>query len=118
MCTLKLQHHPILWEKSFTVLAACAQERVALARYSHLPIGNIGPDWELAAADALYARCLRDAKHVLWTVDPSLPDVALASMADAVSPGQGTLIEAPTMEVTPPCWTDQGQIQIHLMAVH
>ncbi|KAK9798895.1 hypothetical protein WJX73_003389 [Symbiochloris irregularis] len=75
------------------------QERVALARYAHLPLGNIGPDWELAAADALYARCLRDAKHLLWSADPSLPGLALPGCES------GTILEesleedeCPTME--------------------
>ena len=71
---------------------------MALARYCHLPVGNIGPDWELAAADALFARCLRDAKHLLWTVDPALPDLALATMEDA-SMEEGTPQEGPSMEV-------------------
>lgn len=47
-----------------------------LARYSHIPLGNIGRDWELEALDTLFARSLRDAGHLLWTSDPLLPDVA------------------------------------------
>ena len=52
------------------------QERAALARYSHLPIGNMGADWVLSTADALFARRLRNAGHLLWVSDPTLPDVA------------------------------------------
>ena len=33
------------------------QERAQLAAYAHIPIGNMGDDWMLAAADALYGRC-------------------------------------------------------------
>lgn len=71
------QHHTAAWMITYPTAFMPTQERVALARYAHLPLGNIGPDWELAAADALYARCLRDAKHVLWAADPSLPGLAL-----------------------------------------
>ncbi len=52
------------------------QDRIALARYSHLPVGNTGSDWMLHSADVLFARCLRDAGHLLWATDPHLPDVA------------------------------------------
>lgn len=52
------------------------QGQAELARYSHLPIGNMTGDWVLSTADTIYARCLRDAGHVLWMTDPSLPDVA------------------------------------------
>jgi len=36
----------------------------------------MGADWKIHTADAIYARCLRDAGHLLWIADPSLPDVA------------------------------------------
>jgi hypothetical protein len=55
------------------------QGRAELARYSHLPLGNMGVDWVIPTADAIYARCLRDAGHLLWISDPSLPDVAARS---------------------------------------
>ena len=31
----------------------------------------------LSTADAIFARCLRDAGHLLWITDPSLPDIAV-----------------------------------------
>jgi len=39
----------------------------------------MGVDWVIPTADAIYARCLRDAGHLLWISDPSLPDVAARS---------------------------------------
>lgn len=73
------------------------QERVQLARYCHLPVGNMTGDWVLNTADALYARCLRDADHLLWANDPSLPDVA--GPASAQVDTSRFLLDQPTMEV-------------------
>ena len=42
------------------------QDQAELARYCHLPLGNMTGDWMLATADALFARNLRDAGHLLW----------------------------------------------------
>ena len=75
------------------------QERVALARYCHLPVGNMTGDWILNTADALYARCLRDSDHLLWANDSSLPDVA--GPANAQEDTSRFLLEQPTMEVWP-----------------
>ena len=55
------------------------QGQAPLARYSHLPLGNMGADWKIHTADAIFARCLRDAGHLLWIADPTLPDVAARS---------------------------------------
>lgn len=59
------------------------QDRIELARYAHLPLGNLGGDWMLDVADAHLARCLRDAGHLLWVSDPGLPDVAGRADDDA-----------------------------------
>lgn len=64
-------------------LGCFAQDWVQLARYGHLPVGNLGGDWLLDIADAHFARCLRDAGHLLWITDPSLPDVASRGDDDA-----------------------------------
>ena len=56
------------------------QDWIQLARYGHLPVGNLGGDWLLDIADAHYARCLRDAGHLLWITDPGIPDVASEAM--------------------------------------
>ena len=61
------------------------QNQAELARYCHLPIGNMSGDWVLSTADAIYARCLRDAGQLLWIVDPTLPDVAVRSQDNETS---------------------------------
>ena len=75
------------------------QERAQLAAYAHIPLGNMGPDWELAAADALFGRCLRDAKHLLWARDASLPPL---SQLPALAEEDATQLEPPAMDVSPP----------------
>lgn len=54
-------------------------------------------DWIQNTADALYARCLRDADHLLWANDPSLPDVA--GPANAQVDTSRFQLDQPTMEV-------------------
>ena len=49
--------------------------RLQAAQYAHLPLASIGADWVLDAFDALYARQLRDAGHLLWTADETQPDL-------------------------------------------
>ena len=61
-----------------------AQDWIQLARYGHLPVGNLGGDWLLDIADAHFARCLRDCGHLLWITDPSIPDVASRGDDDAM----------------------------------
>lgn len=53
----------------------------------------------LDVADAHLARCLRDAGHVLWISDPSLPDVA--GRADDDAEDDLALSEPEPLEV---CW--------------
>lgn len=48
--------------------------RLQAARYAHLPLASIGEDWVVDACDALFARQLRDAGHLLWAADPAQPD--------------------------------------------
>ncbi|KAL4450230.1 hypothetical protein ABPG77_010899 [Micractinium sp. CCAP 211/92] len=52
------------------------QARIQAAQYAHLPLSTIGSDWIIDAADALFARQLREAGHLLWVRDPSQPDLA------------------------------------------
>ena len=50
--------------------------RVAVSRYAHIPLGNLGQDWCLHVADTFFARALRDDGQLLWTgPSPSAPDV-------------------------------------------
>jgi hypothetical protein len=51
------------------------QERVALARYTGLPLAQLEGDAFLGAASALFARSLRDMGHVLWWRDSALPGI-------------------------------------------
>lgn len=62
------------------------QQRIELARYAHLPLGMQADDWILGASDTLFARCLREAGHLLWAVDGKLPDVAGQGGADSALP--------------------------------
>ena len=52
------------------------QEKTIIARYNHLPLGNLASDWAVGTADALFGRLLQDAGQVLWAADSSLPDPA------------------------------------------
>ena len=89
----------MLFTTSLALASVALQERVQLARYCHLPVGNMTGDWILNTADALFARCLRDADHLLWASDPSLPDVA--GPAAAQQDTARFLLDRPTMEVCP-----------------
>lgn len=65
--------------------------RLDAARYAHLPLASMGSDWVLDAFDALFARQLKDASHLLWSSDPSQPDVGgrPRDVADALLLRQG-----------------------------
>ena len=46
----------------------------------------LADDWILGASDTLFARCLREAGHLLWAVDGKLPDVSGQGGADSALP--------------------------------
>jgi DNA polymerase epsilon subunit 1 len=48
---------------------------VALTRYAHVPLAGLGRDALMSIADVLMSRRLREAGHMLWVVDPALPDL-------------------------------------------
>ncbi|KAK4286365.1 hypothetical protein QN277_002926 [Acacia crassicarpa] len=50
-------------------------ERLSLARYAHVPLGNFELDWLIFAADIFFSRALRDNQQVLWISDDGLPDL-------------------------------------------
>ncbi|PIA19573.1 DUF1744-domain-containing protein [Coemansia reversa NRRL 1564] len=59
-------------------LLGCAQwlsERVALAQYADIPLGNIPADAPLFLADVFFARRLARANHVLWWSPAARPDL-------------------------------------------
>ena len=57
-----------------------------MARFAHLPLGALAADWVLGTSDALFARCLREAGHLLWIEDATLPDLAGKGDADSAAP--------------------------------
>ena len=76
--------------------------RVAVARYAHVPLGNLGQDWCLHTADVFFARALRDNDQLLWTGAGGAPDlgggagdVALSGLDAALgNGGQGGSLRA------------------------
>ena len=76
------------------------QVQAEIARYCQVPLSHLGADWVLDAADAMYARFLREAGHLLWISDPSLPDVA-SKGDDSSIPGELLGQSEITMEVRP-----------------
>ncbi|KAJ1951738.1 DNA polymerase epsilon catalytic subunit, partial [Linderina pennispora] len=50
-------------------------ERISLAQYADIPVGNIPADAPLFLADVFFARKLTLAKHVLWWSPGSRPDI-------------------------------------------
>ncbi|KAG0596068.1 hypothetical protein M758_UG221700 [Ceratodon purpureus] len=51
------------------------QERMTLARYAHVPLGNFNSDQLLFTADTFFARALRDHQQVLWVSHDGVPDL-------------------------------------------
>lgn len=78
-CTSGIPHH-----KRAPCRTPVAQARLQAARYAHLPVASMGPDWAIDAADALFARQLRAAGHLLWVSSP-----------DATTPGSGLATRPP-----------------------
>ena len=64
--------------------------RLQAAQYSHLPLSAFGSDWVIDACDALYARQLRDAGHLLWAQDHGQPDIIYraGNLADNLTLGE------------------------------
>ncbi|MED6175850.1 hypothetical protein PIB30_082172 [Stylosanthes scabra] len=50
-------------------------ERIALSRYAHVPLGNFELDWLIFTADTFFSRALCDSQQVLWISDGGLPDL-------------------------------------------
>ncbi|KAF1884802.1 hypothetical protein Lal_00028689, partial [Lupinus albus] len=58
--------------------AASAQwlnERIAISRYAHVPLGNFELDWLIFTVDTFFSRALHDNQQVLWISDDGLPDL-------------------------------------------
>ncbi|OWM73679.1 hypothetical protein CDL15_Pgr026779 [Punica granatum] len=50
-------------------------ERISLARYAHVPVGNFELDWLMFTADIFFSRALRDQQQVLWISENGVPDL-------------------------------------------
>nr|GMD12608.1 DNA polymerase epsilon catalytic subunit A-like [Ipomoea batatas] len=50
-------------------------ERIALSRYAHIPLGNFEVDWLIHTADIFFSRALRDQQQILWISDNGIPDL-------------------------------------------
>ena len=76
-------------------------ERVAIARYAHVPVGNLGADWCLHTADTFFARALRDSGQLLWTGLGGAPDLG-GGASDASLSGLDDALQTVRAEVTAP----------------
>jgi len=65
--------------------------RLQAAQYAHLPLSAFGGDWVVDASDALFARQLKSAGHLLWTQDAGQPDLGSRPInrADELTLGEG-----------------------------
>ncbi|KAG1663133.1 hypothetical protein FOA52_000655 [Chlamydomonas sp. UWO 241] len=59
------------------------RERAGMCRYAQVPLSDLGGDTAVAVADVMLARSLREAQHVLWVRDPSLPDLGVEEKEEA-----------------------------------
>ncbi|KAI4373579.1 hypothetical protein MLD38_011693 [Melastoma candidum] len=50
-------------------------ERISLARYAHVPLGNLEVDWLVFIGDVFFSRALHDQQQVLWISDNGIPDL-------------------------------------------
>lgn len=57
-------------------------ERISLARYAHVPLGNFELDWLLFTSDIFFSRALRDQQQILWISDDGIPDLGGVSDED------------------------------------
>ena len=74
--------------------AAWLRARVAVCRYAHIPLGNLGKDWCLHVADTFFARALRDDAQLLWTGPGGAPDLG----GGAVETSPGVMDETTSMD--------------------
>ncbi|TFJ85676.1 hypothetical protein NSK_003184 [Nannochloropsis salina CCMP1776] len=59
----------------FLCMPGWLQDRLQAARYSHLPLGNLGLDPQRTMADVLLGRLLHGNRHVLWASEGTRPDL-------------------------------------------
>jgi len=56
------------------------EDRLGCARYSHIPLGNLGYDVTNSITDMFFARQLQHNRHLLWASEGSLPDIGGAEL--------------------------------------
>jgi DNA polymerase epsilon subunit 1 len=59
----------------FLVLPQWFDDRLRSARYSHVPVSNLGRDADMTMTDVLFARQLMHNRHLLWAAPGTLPDL-------------------------------------------
>ncbi|KHN21127.1 DNA polymerase epsilon catalytic subunit A [Glycine soja] len=90
-------------------------QRIALSRYAHVPLGNFELDWLIFIADIFFSRALHDNQQVLWISDDGLPDLG------GINSEQNCFVD----EVQQPALTYPGayrnvtvELKIHHLAVN
>ena len=73
--------------------AAWLRARVAVCRYAHIPLGNLGKDWCLHVADTFFARAAR-RRPLLW----SGPGARRRAGGGAVETSSGVVDETTSMD--------------------
>ena len=59
----------------FLLLPQWFNDRLLSARYSHIPIGNLGRDADMTMIDVSFARQLIHNRHILWAAPGAQPDL-------------------------------------------
>ena len=85
--------------RRITHSAQWLKEHVDIARYAHVPVGNLHADWCVHTADTFFARALADDEQVLWTGLGGVPDLGGGASGVSLSDLDGVL-EASRTEVT------------------
>jgi len=61
--------------QNFLVVNKWLSDQLRFSRYSHIPIGNVEPDFVTQASDIFFARTLLAKDHVLWASSSGKPDL-------------------------------------------
>ncbi|GLJ44675.1 hypothetical protein SUGI_0939260 [Cryptomeria japonica] len=90
-------------------------ERIALARYAHVPIGNFDLDWLMFTADVFYSRALHDHQQVLWISDDGVPDLGGITEEE---PSFADEVQQPVLIYPGAYRTVSVELKIHHLAVN
>jgi len=75
------------------------KEHIDIARYAHVPVGNLHADWCVHTADTFFARALADDEQVSWTGVGGVPDLGGGASGVSLSDLDGA-VESSRMEIT------------------